>query len=221
MPNQTAPWLSPLLGASPTPGLITWTETFNFTDNQGIDNKDADFYDHEVRAYWGAKWVVQRDQEALGNCGIIASIEAVEAALGNYVGPTDYWLTYAINNGLAISSTDPTQEGGMGAQSCAALCSDMGGAQVSVQIMQITSNNPLSALATYISEGEVICPIKPYYAPDLQAGDSPNAGHFSTGLGRIATNRRIYGHYDRLEPAIRSFGDRASCGYAPASAESV
>jgi hypothetical protein len=136
-------WIAP-----PISGPITRTETWDF-----LNNDWANRYNHEVRAFANNGWVVQREQGDYGDCGIIASIDAFEAATGIYVGWTLNWLMIAVNHGWATGSVaDPAHYGSSTVQGNSSLMAYMG-TELSRPVTTSAGTYSISDLQTYLSQG--------------------------------------------------------------------
>jgi hypothetical protein len=144
--HSVSSWLS-WLPVNPTAGNITRTETWDFRNNDW-DNR----FNHEVRAWANTKWVVQRAQGDVGNCGIIASIDLFEALSGLYGGYTKYWMDTAVANGWASSG------GGSWANQNGQLLDYMADQfQVSMSWYYGTNTaRSLSDLVSYVGQGQKV-----------------------------------------------------------------
>jgi hypothetical protein len=181
--HDVSSWLS-WLPIQPNPGFITRTETWDFTNNDW-----ANRYNHEVRAFWNNEWVVQREQGDYGDCGIIASIDAFEAATGLYIGQTQTWLNYAISNGWASGSpSDPANYGWSYESGNASLMAFMGTIE-NHPVTTYSCSYIISQLQNYLSQGyRVDVCVQLSYIPEF----GTSGGHMFDLLGFATVNGVYY-----------------------------
>jgi hypothetical protein len=140
---RSAPWLSWMGVQAPT-GSIIHAESWNFTSTDYIWERQ---YDHEVRAFWNNQWVVQNHQGNIGDCVVIAGLDALEAVTGQH------WDTgQAISLAEANGWLGPLPGGGMYLSDLAKLYAAMGG-QVHTSD---TYPSTLSSLLSSVSAGKQV-----------------------------------------------------------------
>ena len=161
--HDVSSWLS-WLPVNPNPGFITRTETWDFTSSEhALDG----IYAHSIRAFWNNQWVVQNEQGSLGNCTLVAALNALEQVTGLYwdMGQT---ITLAENRGWL-----PSGGGGMSLGNIQPLYAAMGEGTVYVNVV---SGSNLAALTNWTNAGNPVI-----VAADL--ADIPAFGTYPSGSG--------------------------------------
>ena len=182
--HDVSSWLS-WLSVTPNPGFITRTETWDFRNNDW-----ANRYNHEVRAFGNSMWLVQRAQGSIGNCGIIASIDSLEAKSGLYVGYTKTWQDTAYAKGWCDS-------GGGTTSSWQANLMVYMGQQYNSPVLGYygtSTTRSLSDLLSLVSQGQkVVIAIDLHYISEFGSwSPSDNANHAITFVGDTYINSVHY-----------------------------